>query len=172
MVIKSSHIFCGSQLHIIYQPPRRLQRCTPTYCMIVSEKTSSEYLTTPKSTNAPFLMREPTFRSSSAKVGPHNIHHHTQRHNRGCDCEPYSQTAVLLLCKVVYEQEDSNEGCHHGRHPPARFRLENLSSEVIVRKKRVLEGEAGLPTYTETLTILNLSTVPERNPLEASMSLP
>lgn len=47
---------------------------------IVSEKTSSEYLTTPKSTNAPFLMREPTFRSSSAKVGPHNIHHHTQRH--------------------------------------------------------------------------------------------
>jgi len=76
----------------------------------------------------PFLW-EPTLWSSSVKKWDHTIRQYTSSHaatHRGCNLK--ARTAMLLLGKVVYEQEDSNEGCHHGCHPAAWFCLENLSS--------------------------------------------
>lgn len=82
-----------------------------------------------------FENREPTLWSLSAKKWDHTIRQYTSSHaatHMGCNLK--ARTAMLLLGKVVYEHEDSNEGCHHGCHPAAWFRLENLSSKVIVRK--------------------------------------
>jgi hypothetical protein len=97
-----------------------------------------------------------------------NIHcHHAPTHS--CCKADEATEAVLLLGEVVYEQEDSNEGCHHGSHPATRFRLEDLPSKDLLR---ITIGKHSPCADVRIFTILNLSTVPERNPLEASMSLP
>ena len=75
-----------------------------------------------------------------------------KQHDRATETK---DQGMHLFGQVVYEQEDSNEGRHHGSHSATWFCLKNLSSEVLVEnnnKKKVEQqlifGWISLPSWT------------------------